>query len=152
MRVTPATWNQLATPAKTKPIKCAGCPLYHKGRGPVLGAGPSPSPLAIIGDCPDQEDVYNKRPFTSPNGRILTIAMIANQLPRERVWLTYLCKCYVRGITPPEAIEFCHKAWLLDELKEVRPNAVMALGETVLNALTGYRLNIMTWRGSVTEI
>jgi DNA polymerase len=144
-----------------KPARCEGCPLYH-AQGPVgivdgeaQGDGPSDARVVLLGEAPGRDEVARKRPFVGPAGRVLNLAIKAAGMERKALYVTNAVKCLPTGGPPSQAaIHFCRDAWLLEELRRVNPNVVVAVGGVSLEAMMRdtVRRKITEWRGYVVEV
>lgn len=119
----------------------------------VGAEGPANAKLAIVGEAPGAEEERQGRPFVGSTGKIVDDILISLNQPRETVYLTNVVK-----IRPPgnniDALHILGKSindfipQLQEELNQLQPNAVIALGNTALTALTGYH-GIEKYRGSI---
>jgi DNA polymerase len=134
---------------------CTRCPLYKDATQAVPGEGPSRAALMLVGEQPgDKEDLAGK-PFVGPAGRMLDQALADAGIAREKTFVTNAVKHFKHEMRGKrrlhkrpnnDEIERC-KIWLDDELKLVRPAAVIALGVTAARSLTGKTLTIAKVRG-----
>lgn len=129
--------------------ECRDCDIWRGATCAVPGEGPRDARIMLVGEQPgDQEDLA-ARPFIGPAGQLLQRALAQAGLPREGVYLTNAVKHFKwlpRGgpnsraatrlhATPkPGEIKACRR-WLDNELAEVAPQVVVALGKTALAAL-----------------
>src|ERR1039458_3275504 len=119
----------------------------------VPAEGPSNAKLAIVGEAPGGEEERLGRPFVGSTGTLVDDTLISLGLSRSEVYLTNVVK-----IRPPgnniEALHILGKSindfipQLQAELEALKPNAILALGNTALTALTGYH-GIEKYRGSI---
>lgn len=109
---------------------------------PVSGEGPQPALGMIVGEAPGRKEVEAGRPFVGSAGRVLDTVLRGLGIPREQVFITNVVKelpldSDERIRRPyPEEIE----AWrpiLEAEIENTAPAAILALGRTAANALTG---------------
>jgi len=104
----------------------------------------SPSPikkarLAIVGMNPGTNEIAFDKPFVGPSGEFLNDMLTKHNLPkREDVFVTnaILCKPPEDEKIKKEAILNCQER-LLNELTQVQPEVVLALGNVAVHALTG---------------
>lgn len=133
----------------------------------VNGVGPLDARIMIIGETPGHDEVVRGEPFVGSSGVELTKMLHESGLIRSECYFTYLFKSrildreslfpakkasvttshvYVNGkAVLPRAAEAI--ADLSAEIARVKPNVIIALGETALWALTS-RSGITKWRGS----
>jgi len=122
---------------------CRRCALWERATQGVPGAGARHAPIMMVGEQPgDSEDKAGK-PFVGPAGQLLDDAMHEAGVVRKDVFITNAVKHFKwepRGKrrlhkTPAQReIEAC-RYWLDQELEEVAPKVVIALGSTALKAL-----------------
>jgi len=125
---------------------------------PVLPTGPLDARIAIVGEAPGADEVSQGAPFVGLSGKELTRMLAEAGIERSECFITNACKyrppgndisefLTKQGPTPELAAGI---AELQRELDTVRPNIIIALGNTPLWALTGHK-GITKWRGSVLE-
>lgn len=127
----------------------------------VPGKGPLGAKIVIVGEAPSYEEEQALQPFVGPAGRELDKICRDAGLNRNDCWITNACKYMVpfsddkkkqapfhvrakqAGINLDEQF-----SELRQELNQLNPNVVLALGNTALWALTG-KNGIQEWRGSI---
>ena len=125
---------------------------------------PSGSPeakIAFVGEQPGITEVRLGKPFVGPAGKALNECMQMAKIPRLSVYLTNVIKDLDRPIRhyinidtrgkysiSKEGYQYIQE--LSEELKRLKPNIVIALGNIALIALTN-RVGITKWRGSILE-
>jgi DNA polymerase len=137
---------------------CRACPLWANATQGVPGEGPRRARIALVGEQPgDQEDLAG-RPFVGPAGRLLDRALEDAGLPRDEVYVTNAVKHFkheprgkIRLHKKPAVgeIRACHW-WLAQELRLVRPAAIVALGASAVQSLLGRAGTIASLRGRAT--
>jgi probable DNA metabolism protein len=125
--------------------QCRRCNLWQHATQAVGGAGPKHARIMLVGEQPgDQEDLAGK-PFVGPAGQLLDQVLAEAGIERRAVYLTNAVKHFKwepRGKrrlhkTPAQReIEACGY-WLEQELAQVRPEVIVALGSTALKAVLG---------------
>jgi uracil-DNA glycosylase len=136
---------------------CRGCHLWRPATQTVFGEGRKSSRLMLVGEQPgDREDRMGK-PFIGPASRELDRGLEAAGIAREDAYLTNVVKHFKfeeRGRrrihqTPKRfEIDAC-KPWLEEELKVVRPEALVLLGATAAKALLGSSFRVTQHRGEL---
>lgn len=126
---------------------CRRCGLWHDATQGVAGAGPKHAPLMMVGEQPgDKEDLAGE-PFVGPAGAMLDAALKEAGVPRHDVYVTNAVKHFKwepRGKrrmhkTPAQKeIAACHY-WLEQELDDVGPRVIVALGATALKSVLSQR-------------
>lgn len=87
----------MASPASLDALRrraavCTACDLYKRATQTVLGEGPVPARLLLVGEQPGHEEDLAGRPFVGPAGRILDRAMADAGLERGDVYITNAVK------------------------------------------------------------
>ena len=131
--------------APTTLDQCRRCDLWQHATQAVGGAGPQHARIMLVGEQPgDQEDLAGA-PFVGPAGQLLDQVLDEAGIERRAVYLTNAVKHFKwepRGKrrlhkTPAQReVEACGY-WLEQELAQVRPEVVVALGSTALKAVLG---------------
>jgi uracil-DNA glycosylase len=134
---------------------CRRCPLWERATQAVNGHGPAPAALMLVGEQPGDEEDLKGLPFVGPAGKVLDRALAAAGVPRDEVYVTNAVKHFkwlLRGKrrlhkTPAQReLEACG-IWLAEELRQVRPRVLVAMGASAVFALTRQRLPIGSLRG-----
>lgn len=130
----------------------------------VPAAGPSPSPVLIVGEAPGEQESYSGTPFIGPSGhaldsmlseagirraecRVTNVAQV--RPPRDNIKSFFRRKnegTLINGKWVGPELAEGHSA-LMKEIAECNPRVIIALGNTPLWALTGH-WGITDWRGS----
>ncbi|MEI4487085.1 UdgX family uracil-DNA binding protein [Frigidibacter sp. MR17.14] len=152
----PQTLEDLAAQARA----CTRCPLHCNATQTVCGEGPADARLMIVGEQPgDQEDLAG-RPFVGPAGQLFDRVATEAGLDRSRVWLTNAVKHFkftprgkrrIHQRPSSSEIEQC-RWWLGLEAELIRPQAILAMGASAAEALTGSGANILRRRGSTESL
>jgi uracil-DNA glycosylase len=138
---------------------CRGCHLWRPATQTVFGEGRKSSRLMLVGEQPgDREDRMGK-PFVGPASRELDRGLEAAGIERADAYLTNVVKHFKfeeRGRrrihqTPKRfEIEAC-RPWLDEELKVVKPEALVLLGATAAKALFGSSFRVTQHRGELLD-
>lgn len=118
--------------------RCQACPLHRQG-GPVLGEGPLPAEVMLIGEAPGEQEHQLKRPFVGPSGRLLEERLLpAAGLSRQAVYLTNVLLHHPpRNRDPlPEEVAAC-RPWLELQLQLASPLLVVLMGRHAAQAVLG---------------
>jgi DNA polymerase-1 len=131
---------------------CKLCPLHKEAKTVcLLGDGPVPNNIMVIGEAPGAREDDIERPFSGVAGQYLDRVLTSIGLPREKLYITNAVRCRPpdnRTPTPSE-IKTC-ATYLNRELEIVNPQFVLLLGNAALRAVLGTS-GIMSKRGTVTE-
>ena len=147
----PGTYDELRTAVQ----ECRRCPLYANATQAVLGEGPLPAELMLVGEQPgDQEDKAGK-PFVGPAGRLLDKALDEAGIRRDRAYLTNAVKHFKWKARGPRRIhdkpswteQVACRPWLEEELALAQPRVLVLLGATAAQTLLGRDFRITRSRG-----
>jgi DNA polymerase len=135
--------------------RCRDCPIGDCATRAVPGEGPARARLALVGEQPgDQEDLRG-RPFVGPAGQLLDRALRDLGWDRPALYLTNAVKHFKFEVRSRRRIHKSPSAqeaaacrpWLEDELRLVRPGAIVALGATAARAVLGRPVAVRQERG-----
>ena len=136
---------------------CKGCDLYLNATQAVVGSGPVPARIMIIGEQPgDREDIEGK-PFVGPAGKLLDKALVEAGIDRNEVYVTNAVKHFKyeprgkrRIHKKPTAAEVTAcRPWLDAELAIVQPDVIVCLGATAAQAILGREFRLTKARGEL---
>jgi len=128
----------------------------------VPGQGSVAPKLLILGEAPSYAETKAGKPFVGPSGRELDRLLKDAGINRNDCWLTNVCKYEVRPNPKGVKIPFTVRAksdgidlheqiqHLQEEINNIQPNCILALGGTALWALTG-SWKIQKFRGSIIQ-
>jgi uracil-DNA glycosylase family 4 len=119
----------------------------------VPGTGPSSAKLAVIGEFPNRDEEAQGLPFVGSTGKMVDSMLVSGGSSRGEVYLSNVSKVRPPGNDIGRLKELGTSLedqipQLVEELRVLRPNAILALGNTALRALT-YETGIKKWRGSI---
>lgn len=115
---------------------CRACPL-SAGATNVCVWGEwrgEPGTLMVVGEAPGGVEDRQGRPFVGPSGRLLDSTL--SSLGIENYYVTNAVKCVSSGPPDSQAIRAC-AGYLDEEIRAIRPKAILALGTTALHRLVG---------------
>jgi DNA polymerase len=114
-------------------ICCTRCDLAPSRTQVVVGTGPAPVRLMLVGEAPGAQEDAAGRPFVGRAGRLLDRLFEANGLDRGEVFITNIVACRPPGNRTPRVREIrAHSPWLEEQLRLVRPEVIVTLGRTAL--------------------
>jgi uracil-DNA glycosylase len=138
---------------------CRGCHLWRGATQTVFGEGLKRARVMLVGEQPgDKEDLAGK-PFVGPAGKELDRGLEAAGIARDEAYVTNVVKHFKfeeRGRrrihqTPKRfEIDAC-KPWLEEELRVVKPEALVLLGATAAKALLGSSFKVTQHRGELLD-
>jgi DNA polymerase len=121
----------------------------------VGGEGPSTAKLVAVGEAPGADEEAKGRPFVGPSGQMVDNLLKTGGYSRAATYVTNVCKIRppqnkikdlpLLGKTLDDFIPQLH-----EEIRQINPNCILALGNTALEALTGFR-GIEKFRGSILQ-
>ena len=128
---------------------CRRCGLAASRQQVVVGRGNPNARLLLVGEAPGAEEEACGQPFVGRSGRLLEAMLAAAGLSSERdLYIANVIKCRPPGNRKPSRteIEAC-RPWLERQIAMVRPQLVLLVGATALEALLGIRGGITRLRG-----
>ena len=138
---------------------CRGCHLWRGATQTVFGEGRKSSRVMLVGEQPGDREDRAGEPFVGPAGRELDRGLEAAGIERADAYVTNVVKHFKfeeRGRrrihqTPKRfEIDAC-KPWLEEELKVVKPEALVLLGATAAKALLGSSFRVTQHRGELLD-
>lgn len=139
--------------------KCRGCELYRDTTQGVMGQGPTPAPLMLLGEQPGDREDREGEPFVGPAGGILHEALADAGIDPEAAYTTNVVKHFRHRLSGKRRIHQSPTSkqvgacapWLAAELALVRPTGVVLLGGTAGKALFGSSFRVGEARGHLLE-
>ena len=138
---------------------CRACPLWAPATQTVFGEGPRKARIVLVGEMAGDREDREGRPFVGPAGRELDRALAEARIDRADVYVTNVVKHFKfeeRGKrrihqTPRKSeIDAC-MPWLDQEIRLIRPAALVTLGATAAKALLGASFRLTQHRGELLE-
>jgi uracil-DNA glycosylase family 4 len=123
----------------------------------VPGTGPQPALGMIVGEAPGFEEVEQGLPFAGRSGKLLDVALRAVWVNRERCYVTNVVKEIPLDLEGKIRVPTHHEieTWapILDgEIDSTAPAAILALGRTACNALTGATYDLIPFGSKVGNV
>lgn len=129
--------------------KCDNCPYCRMLKMPPLPL--KKSPIVVVGEAPIIQDIGKQKLFSGPGGDLLNKVFEKIGVSKEEIFFTNALRC----VPPPKqgiskvAINNC-RSRVINEIKEINPKIIIALGNTALHCLTGnFSLKITQEQGRV---
>jgi DNA polymerase len=121
----------------------------------VLGEGPAPAKMMLVGEQPGSAEDATSRPFAGPAGPLLNAALEEAEIPRDQVYLTNVLKhfkCEQRGDrrmhAKPTAFEIhACRGWLEAEVRIVAPQVIVCLGAVAAQVFLGRKFRLKESHG-----
>ncbi|HUX04297.1 MAG TPA: uracil-DNA glycosylase [Acidimicrobiales bacterium] len=111
---------------------CTRCPLAQTRQRVVIGSGPRHATLMIVGEAPGATEDAGGEPFIGRSGQLLFRLLNEEAgLSRDQCFVTNVVKCRPPANRVPRRgeIRAC-RPWLDEQLAEVSPRVLLALGAT----------------------
>lgn len=133
----------------------------------VPGFGPRDAKIVVVGEAPGAEEVKEGKPFVGKSGQLLRVFLLKAGIDPNEVYYTNLCKerppgneikLWYKDAQPNHPAAVIGLLELADELREINPNLIIAVGNYPLAMLTGKGRwpkkadtfsGIQDWRGSI---
>lgn len=140
-------------------LTCTKCPNLVRSRTQVVfGVGNPEAELMFVGEAPGEDEDEQGEPFVGKAGQLLTKIIETMGLTRDTVYIANVLKCRpnmppgVSGNRKPELKEMqtC-LPYLREQIGIIQPQAIVALGATALQGLTGQNLPVGRLRGKWLE-
>ena len=129
--------------------QCKNC-LLHKTRTQVVpGQGAARPEILFVGEAPGADEDARGIPFCGRAGHLLTRMIEAMGLTREEVFIGNILKCRPpENRKPlPDEMETC-LPFLKQQIVELQPNVIIAMGKTAVEGLVGlHKTGITKLRG-----
>lgn len=115
--------------------KCRKCELWKNRKKAVPGMGPVNARLFLIGLAPGESENKTGKPFVGKAGKFLNKLLKKNKIDRKKVFLTSVLKCYLKDDVPKKRQIIACKPYLIEQIKAVKPEVVVLLGDVAKNVL-----------------
>ncbi len=136
---------------------CARCPIGAQATQAVDGVGPRDAPLMIVGEQPGDREDLEGVPFVGPAGQLFHQLATEAGLDRTQAYVTNAVKHFkftprgkrrIHQSPHKSEVDAC-RVWLEQEVAQVQPAFLLALGATAAQTLTGDGSALMQRRGRV---
>lgn len=119
----------------------------------VFGEGDPCARLMFIGEAPGAEEDKTGRPFVGKAGQLLEKMILAMGLRREDVYICNVLKTRPPGNATPTGreAELC-KPYLIDQVRIVRPEAIVTLGLPASKTVLATEASMGSLRGRFARI
>lgn len=129
-------------------LKCEDCELREECKKPVLNSKGKYN-IMIVGEAPGKsEDLYGEG-FVGSSGQLLWDLLREKGYKRKYFNITNVVKCYPSKTKTPKLkhIKACSK-WIDEEVENIKPFLILAVGNTSLRYFTGEEKGIMNKNGT----
>ena len=128
---------------------CPACPLARSRTQVVFDDGDPAARVVIVGEGPGGDEDRTGKPFVGQGGQLLDRILAAAGLARAECYLTNVVKCRPPGNRTPQPAEVvaCER-WLVPQLAALRPEVILALGNTAAQHLLNTTQGVTKLRGT----
>ncbi len=114
----------------------------------VFGVGHRSARLMIVGEAPGKNEDLQGEPFVGPAGLLLDELLAGIDIARPEVYIANVLKCRppANRDPKPDEIETC-KPYLQEQIRMIRPEVVMTLGNFATKLLLRTDTGITRLRG-----
>ena len=129
------------------------CNLKKDSRSLIMGNGEINSPIMIIGETPGELEEKSGKPFQGDAGILLEKMLIAINIKKERVYLTYSINFRPPEDRKPTSQEMRrYSVFLKEHISIIDPKILILMGSTAMETVTGLNTKISNERGQWKEI
>ena len=129
------------------------CKLKNNSKNIVLGDGNIDSPIMLIGEAPGEIEEKSGLCFQGEKGELLDKMLLAIDLKRNKIYLTYSINFRPPADRKPTTQEIKrYSIFLKEHISIINPKIIILMGSTAMEALTGLNTKISIERGSWKEI
>jgi len=128
---------------------CLACRLQAGRKKVVFGTGVECPLVLVVGEGPGAEEDAQGLPFVGPAGQLLDKMLAAIGVSREtNAYIANVVKCRppANRDPAPDEVKAC-SAWLERQVEILSPRAILCLGRTAIQALTGQSEGITKLHG-----
>jgi uracil-DNA glycosylase len=127
---------------------CTRCKLHRRRTNIVFGVGNPHAELVFVGEGPGHDEDVQGIPFVGRAGQLLTQMITAMGIKREDVYIANVVKCRPPENRTPEKDEIATcLPFLMRQLANIDPKAIVCLGSVAAQALLNTNKSISHFRG-----
>lgn len=118
---------------------CTECSTLVENRSQIVnGSGPMDADIVLVGEAPGENEDLEGEPFIGRSGQILSELLDDAGLDRDSIRITNAVRCRPPDNRDPTDTERNNcSVHLVNELKAINPDHIIALGATAIESLTG---------------
>lgn len=128
---------------------CQRCPLHALARNVVVGTGPVPCNIIVIGEAPGEDEDERGTPFIGKSGQLMR--SVAREIGLDMsmdAYITNVCACRPPQNRQPNDVEIASCSPRINALLQaVHPKVALLVGSTPLKAMIGATSGITRVRG-----
>lgn len=133
---------------RDRALVCTACRLSETRNNVVFGVGDPNARLMLVGEAPGKNEDLQGEPFVGAAGKLLDELLAGIGIEREQVYIGNVLKCRPPGNRDPkeDEIDSC-KGYLREQIRMIRPEVVMTLGNFATKLLLPTQMGITRMRG-----
>ena len=129
------------------------CNLKNASKSIILGDGPTNSDIMIIGESPGTDENNSGLSFQGEAGALLNKMLLAININREKVYLSYSINFMVPEDRKPTSAEIKrYSSFLKKHISIIDPKIIILMGSIAMQSITGINQRISDERGKWKEI
>lgn len=129
------------------------CNLKNNSKNLIMGNGEINSPIMIIGETPGELEEKSGKPFQGDVGKLLEKMLIAINLKKNKIYLTYSVNFRPPEDRKPSSQEMRkYSVFLKEHISIIDPKLIILMGSTAMETVTGLNTKISNERGNWKEI
>ena len=129
------------------------CNLKKNSKRLVMGEGDIDSSIMLVGEAPGFEEDSSGLPFQGKVGELLNKMLIAINIKREKIYLSYSVNFRTPEDRKPTSLEIRrYSKFLKEHISIINPKIIILMGSTAMEAITGSISKISEERGKWKEI
>ena len=145
--------NKKILELKNKINSIDNCILQNNSKNILMGDGNVNSPIMLIGEAPGEIEEKSGLCFQGEKGELLDKMLLAIDLKRDKIYLTYSINFRPPADRKPTAQEIKrYSIFLKEHISIIDPKIIILMGSTAMEALTGLNTKISIERGNWKEI
>ncbi len=131
---------------------CTACVLHETRKLTVFDSGSHAAELMIVGEGPGADEDRKGEPFVGDAGRMLNEMLASIGFTRAEVYVANVVKCRPpeNRKPKPDEVRAC-LGFLEQQIEQVRPKVILALGATAVSTLLRTKTGITQLRGKWQE-
>ena len=138
---------------KNKINSIQNCKLKENSKNLILGNNEINSPIMLIGETPGELEEKSGHPFQGEVGELLKKMLLAINLKKEKVYLTYSINFRPPEDRKPTANEIKrYSVFLKEHISIIDPKIIILMGSSAMEAVAGLNTKISSERGRWKEI
>jgi uracil-DNA glycosylase len=131
---------------------CTECRLSETRTNVVFGVGDPDARLMLVGEAPGKNEDLQGEPFVGAAGQLLDELLASIGVKREEAYIANVLKCRPPANRDPQQdeIDSC-KGYLREQIRMIRPEVVVTLGNFATKLLVPTETGITRMRGTVID-